>query len=352
MEYNQREFFLYRIMSGVVKVNYKGKLIKIYPPTKEIYRDACEFYNEKFDYYYYNNVLTNDQMIEQMIDNDEWSYHKEKDLKTISDAIKDFKISAYDNRHDKKKVLYISRQIDALEEKLENLNIEKNRYFHMTCDGLAVKEKMVFIIKNCSYVNGKKIKFNKSFSYNKLLREYNNFHYIEEYIIRELARTDPWKLHWSIRKNSKKSLIFYPKLELTNNQKSLIAWSQTYDNVYQSMDAPTQDIIENDILLDGWFLKQTKERERQNDVKDVESTITNPKIKNSQEVYKVVGNNKELAKKVDGLNTFHSSIIKKQREETLKQRGNTEDSQFTDQMINKNAESNNLYKNTLGLQNG
>jgi hypothetical protein len=350
MDYNQREFFLYRILSGVVKVKLKTKILEIYPPTRELFREACEFYNQKYDDYYYSGVFTNDQMMEQMIENDEWSYNKAKDIDTITETIKDFKISAYDNRFDKKKLLGIKRQIYSLENVVNDFNNQKNRYFHLTCEGMALKDKLLFIIKRCSYIDGKRIKLKNSLAYNNLIREYNNFHYLEEEVLRELARTDPWRLQWSIRKNSKKPLTFYPKLELTNNQKSLIAWSQTYDNVYQSIESPGQNVIDDDILLDGWFLKQSKERERKENISDIERTITNEKIKNSQEVYKVVGNNKELAKKVDSLNSIHSSIIKQQRENTLKNRGAVEDSNFADQKLNKEQGSNELYKNKIGLK--
>ena len=46
--------------------------------------------------------------------------------------------------------------------------------------------------------------------------------------------------------------------------KNIVMWSQLYDNVQESMDAPTKDVIKDDDLLDGWLIVQGKKREKRN----------------------------------------------------------------------------------------
>ena len=51
-----------------------------------------------------------------------------------------------------------------------------------------------------------------------------------------------------------------PLMELTNDQDSLVYWSQVYDVAYESMDRPEQSIIDDDEALDKWFEEQAKKR--------------------------------------------------------------------------------------------
>jgi hypothetical protein len=35
-----------------------------------------------------------------------------------------------------------------------------------------------------------------------------------------------------------------------------------YDNVYESMECPPDEVIKDDDMLDGWFIQQHKDREK------------------------------------------------------------------------------------------
>jgi len=45
----------------------------------------------------------------------------------------------------------------------------------------------------------------------------------------------------------------------------MIFWLDFYDNVYSMPDKPSDDIIENDILLDDWWDKKIKEYQSKHD---------------------------------------------------------------------------------------
>lgn len=333
MDHNEREFFLYRILSGVAKCKFAEKTIYIYPPTKEIYREACEYYQDAYDLYLSENILVAEIMSEKMMEMDLWSWNKEKDMENLIKFIEDTKFLAYENRSDRAKIRQLKNTVYLSEQKMQEIYSQKMMYQHQTCEGLAAKDKLLYIIKNCSYTRlNKKVKY-VNFSPSHLLSEFNNFHLLEERIIREIARTEPWRTNWIIKENSKKSLVFYPDLELTNNQKSLIAWSQTYDNVYQSMDSPPENVIQDDFLLDGWFIKQSRDRKQKSAKEDLNDSIINPKIKNAQEVYKVVGNDKEAAKRVESLNNPFAALIKKQRESLINSRGSVEQKDLLDEKL-------------------
>jgi len=333
MDHNEREFFLYRIMSGVAKCSVFGRELLVFPPTKEIYRDACEHYQTVYMEFMNESVMTQEEMLEKMMELDMWSWNQDKDMENVKTFIDDTKLLAYENRSDRSKLRQLKNSIFLATERYEEYHKKKHIYFHKTCEGMASKEKLLYIIKRCTYTRSNKKFLFKSISPSQLIYDYNQFHSIDESVIRDLARNEPWRLNWSIRENSNKPLIFYPDLELTNNQKSLIAWSQTYDNVYESIDAPHEDVVQDDVLLDGWFIKQSKTRKQKAGQEDLDKSIVNSKIRNSQEIYKVVGNDREAAKKVESLNSPFASMIKKQRESLINSRGSIEQQDLLDERL-------------------
>jgi len=84
--------------------------------------------------------------------------------------------------------------------------------------------------------------------------------------VRAIARSGQWRFRWAAYKTSG-NLFGKPLMELTNDQDSLVYWSQVYDAAYESMDRPSQDIIDDDDALDRWFEDQSKKRK----VKEAES---------------------------------------------------------------------------------
>ena len=76
---------------------------------------------------------------------------------------------------------------------------------------------------------------------------------------RAIARSSQWRFKWSAYKASG-DLFGKPLAELTNDQDSLVYWSQVYDAAYESMDRPSQSVIDDDEALDKWFEDQAKKR--------------------------------------------------------------------------------------------
>ena len=120
-------------------------------------------------------------------------------------------------------------------------------------------------------------------------------------------------------------------------------WSRMYDNVQQSHDCPTDDVIEDDDLLDGWFVVQKRERDKQKAQSEVDNMVSNPKIAGSQEIF-VFAQTREDANNIEQANTFHSSMIKKERQAVIKQKGTAEDLDFRDQRLKVQQQSNEQYK--------
>ncbi len=101
---------------------------------------------------------------------------------------------------------------------------------------------------------------------------------IDTKIIREIARSNIWRSMWSSCQKSGnpfgKSVI-----DLSFNQRDLVHWSCIYDGVYEAYERPTSDIIEDDDVLDSWFMKQGEKIENRSRKQFGEDSLPTPKFK-------------------------------------------------------------------------
>ena len=90
-------------------------------------------------------------------------------------------------------------------------------------------------------------------------------------------------------------------------------YARMYDNVAESPEAPTEEIIADDICLDGWFIDQKKKQDKQKKQNQVDGMISNDKIRNSGEVF-VMAQDNEDAQQIYDLNDGMARSTVKQRQ--------------------------------------
>jgi hypothetical protein len=162
---------------------------------------------------------------------------------------------------------------------------------------------------------------------NKALTAYYSDAILSSSIIRFLSRSLPWTNQWPCLKTNGK---IFDSAFLDVNQQRLISWSMFYDSVYESLECPTDDVIQDDDMLDGWTILQRKKRDSDRNKNRVESSISdNPKINNADDVFVVV-DTYEDAKKVDSLNPSHTAIVKRNRLSQIKKEGTVPEAKLHD----------------------
>tara|TARA_R100000908_G_scaffold63654_1_gene45244 strand:+ start:46 stop:423 length:378 start_codon:yes stop_codon:yes gene_type:complete len=92
-----------------------------------------------------------------------------------------------------------------------------------------------------------------------------------------------------------------------------------YDSVHESPEAPSEELIADDICLDGWFIIQRKKQEKQKKSNQVDGMIQNEKIRNAGEVFVMAEDSKDAGQIYDLNDGFARGTIK-QREAQLKQK--------------------------------
>ena len=119
-----------------------------------------------------------------------------------------------------------------------------------------------------------------------------------------------------------------------------------YDNIQESMECPSEKVIEDDDALDGWFIEQRRKNEREKAVGVIEDSIQNDKIRNSQEVI-VFADNQKDAQNVHEMNSTTAKVMKKEREQVIKEKGSAVDLDFADQKMRLGNMAHEKFKNNF-----
>jgi len=109
------------------------------------------------------------------------------------------------------------------------------------------------------------------------------------------------------------------------------------------MECPTDEVIEDDDMLDGWFIVQRRKHESERAQSDLEKRTQNSKISSSAEIF-VFTDSKKEAESINNMNSVNSQMIKKERTQTIKSKGGAVDLDFQDQQIKMSNKSNEQFK--------
>ena len=214
-----------------------------------------------------------------------------------------------------------------------------------TCEGIAALEKSVELIKRCTFIGNEPFDF-QSVDINHVLMTYHSMLLSEEQV-RELARNEPWKALWTLNETNTVNLFMNQDRELSIDQKNILIWSRMYDNIQESMDCPSDDVIADDDMLDGWFIVQRKKQEKERAERELDSSTKNSKITNADEVFVMAGSQNDI----DRINTMNSTtgqMTKKERMAVIQKQGEAKDLDFRDQQLKVRRQSNEQYKGKFG----
>lgn len=336
----EREYFVSRIRSGVYYLKLDSVRIKVLTPTIEDEFFANEVFMDAFDQARSDEILTYDEMLQWMYDKELWTKEKDDKIEGCKKDIEKLKIEIFNARSKEKLRETIRLYIRAAEKALSKLQHEKDEFFSKTCEGVALQEKSMFLFGKCCFIGSEPIDI-KDIDLTSLYYEYNSIQ-LSEKQIRELARNDPWRLCWYSKEHS--PLFANEKNRtLSNDQKGMLVWSTMYDNIQESMDCPTEEVINDDDMLDGWFIIQRKKQKSEKAKSELEAKTSNSKIANADEIMIITDSAKE-AENIHSMNSFSNEIIRQQRLNTVKKLGQATDLDFEDRKLEIQSEHNRALK--------
>lgn len=345
MKHHEREFFVSMIRSGKVFINHRNIDLEVRPLTIDQSFKSCQVYQRAYDNALSEEMMTEEDVNQWMLENELWTPHDDKREEGLKKDIERLKVEIYNARKDKNMVNSIRKYLRAGESQLSSHLNKKYMYHQNTCEGIASTERLMWIIKNTTYIGDKVYDF-EDISLQYVIDEWQS-HFLSEKHSRDLARNDPWRSLWVVRENSGSPLFCNPSnTELTYNQKNLLVWSQMYDNIQESLECPDKEVIEDDDMLDGWFIIQNQKREKERAEKDFDNQTKSEKIKNSSEVFIV--SNKDRASKINEMNDPMGKMIKKQRQLAIEKQGTVQEQHLPDQKRNIQMMSTNQMRGKIG----
>jgi len=262
MEHAEKERLIRSISWGHHYVNS----FVLYPPSLEDKSLASIVYKNEYEKAISNGMMSESDLLYNMINIDKWSIEKEKQIKEIKDDIYKITKGLLSLFFNKSRMDQAKKTLRSAEKALLELIYSRNDLLSCSANNYAVLKEQRFIISRITRDtdNNKVWKnisdFNNSKDLNlidTLCNEFFNKSIISMIDMREIARTSPWRNMWIASKNMG-NLFGIPVSQFSDNQLNLVSWSQTYDIVYESYERPCKEIIEDNDLLDSWLILQSE----------------------------------------------------------------------------------------------
>lgn len=305
------ELYINRILSG--KFFFKDYEI-VSPDIDTRYRSSL-IYSEAIKEAEEEGLFTKDEVENICVIKGFVSPEELDSLKTIPKDIEGFQRELFLNRNNPERVKSIRQYLEVARKQYEDISEKVSKYYNYCDEGYASFCKVHYIIRETTYIQGKKYDFDGD-SIESLLTAYSK-NVLSPSIIRDVAKSSIWINKWQALKAN--GVIFPFGYNINDAQQLLLMWSNFYDSISESAEPPESFVIKDDDMLDGWLLVQ-KEKKDSGDKSNEELISKNSKIQNAQEVY-IVAHSLEDIKRIESLNSDKARSIKKQRLNKLKKEG-------------------------------
>jgi hypothetical protein len=339
MKQHEREYFISRIRSGIFIINQKGLKLKVCSPKLESELELSEEYRKAYDEAFDEGVMSESEMLSWMGDKGLWTEEDESKVKGLEDDLERLKIEIYESRYSPGLVDQIRMGLRIGERQLKEQVAKKGHFTANTCEGIASIERARALTRQNTYLNGELYDF-ELLDTDEVLTTYNSL-LCSEKMMRELVNNDPWKLIWYMREIEGSSLFVDKGRQLTPDQKNIVVWSRMYDSVHESQDCPSESVIADFDMLDGWFIVQKRKREK--DKSDREFESDHGHSKDADEVFMVAKDSANL-RRIKSMNDVNAKMKIKEREARLRQRGNVDHGDFKDVKLEARSKANEMYK--------
>tara|TARA_R110002110_G_scaffold35303_1_gene119354 strand:+ start:277 stop:1290 length:1014 start_codon:yes stop_codon:yes gene_type:complete len=319
-------------MAGKIGIKIDGKSCFIaIPEAYDKYVAQQIFFSTKRDAGFYG-VMTAEEVNEMMLKNGLWSDEEEEKLEGFPKRLENLKVALYEAQMNPKLLKATRKTLDNEKGRFKKLSDKKSIFSNLTRDGSANTLKLQYLLytsvidkKGEHIYDGDDFWEDEHKLIEHIFKEYLSAQ-IEEEIIRELARTEPWRSYWGASK-IEGSVFGKSASELTTEQRSLINWSKFYDSINEHMESPDEKVIQDDDLLDGWLIIQNRKSKKEKLEKEIDGKLG--KNKGAQEVY-VMADSRDHASEINSLNNPMAKRIKNQRERVMDKEGSVSEEQLPD----------------------
>jgi hypothetical protein len=339
MEQWERELKVSRLIAGKTKCKINGTVYWVGKPSRESRYSAEQIYAEVIQESRLEGLPSHDEVVEVLIQKRIWTNNDLEQLTLITEKLDELKVGLYENRENGGAVDQIRKAIIKGRNEVVRLEGVRHSLDHITDEYCASSAKIRYLTGSsiCSadfspYWKNPDIDWLASdVIIDKVMDQLVDAR-LDETELRDLARTDPWRSIWALRKSSGLPLLDAVCADLNDEQRHLIFWTSMYESIKEREDAPDESVFDDDDMFDGWLVLQRRKRDRESNVKSADRLLTNPKIRNADEVFLFNQPGKTLPK-MDDLNSAGAKQTKAQRAAMLKRMGEVEEQHMPDSAL-------------------
>ena len=258
-------FLTYQIVSGIKFITINSVRYKLIAPSKELKLLAEHVYQDTMQALRFDSLITKEKSKMFLLRLGIWSPNDDESLKRLETHLDDKKVTLYRALYDTDRQKSIRKMIKGAKKSVNKAYGRKHSLDYMTLDYHAFLTKRKFLVGMClrdpqdkPVYDEHDFEHSNSTVLEKVI-EYLDTHLINIDEYRELARNDPWRSIWNVGKEAAMGL---PVTDWTDDQKMLVTFAKMYDNAYQSMDCPSDEVFADDDMFDGWMINQRRTREK------------------------------------------------------------------------------------------
>jgi len=305
MQYREKQGLVNRILCGYVLCRFNGIRYKVYQPTPEVLYEADFLYEDIVNDKKYEGIMGRDQLKNFLVFQGIWTPENETALENIEKNIEGLKIDLYKAQFNTKLQTKLRRQIKAMRETQNAWTYKKHCLDHIAVEGIAEVARTLFVYtQTLTDMDGKLI-FEDIDSVDSVFLQRLHVK-MQELMIRdaqyrELARTEPWRSGWLLKKAS-----IFPAVP-TEEQRILGAYTTMYDNAFENPDCPSDIVINDDDMFDGWMADWRKKQQKKRE----QNAVEDGKYKDAQQVF-IPAQTQAEADRINEMNDTAGKIAKAQ----------------------------------------
>lgn len=307
--------YITKLTSGYTFIKLGDKRIIIDTPNDLIINESLFVYNNIIEKNKYEEVMRLSHTFLLLVKNELLPIDYDKNIDELHKQLDSNKEQLYLNRAlPTNQLNKIRQQIALLKTSLNNLIYKRHSLDKYTLEGWAESATERFIFSKIVLDENYRPLELAGPELDAAIYKYK-LATISSENLRLIARTEPWRSMW----NTNDVQCFR---KIWDEQRLLVMFSKMYNNVYEHSECPRDDIINDDDMLDGWFIVQKKSRDKERAGR--EQDVYTRRHNNAKEIF-VVTHNEQDRKEIEEWNDTRAQIIKARVQDNLRRTGISRD---------------------------
>lgn len=334
-----------RIISGRIYFTYNDSVYYYLFPDSSLKLKSSLLYEEHFEKFKYDNVLLEEDIDYHLAEYEIADNSLRKFIEQMGKKLDNLKVEYYENFYKDSKKKQLKSKIENTISSISKTESQLHYLDRLTIENICATIQNEYLFANGIYDTNNSLIFNydnidsidqKLFSiFSQIISE--KFLTITDF--KTIARSNEWRIIWTIKNHP---IFPGPVCDWTDEQKTLVTVSQSYDNIYQHPDCPEEDIIADDYALDGWSILQNRKIKEEKKQKGVDNVLS--RHKNAQEIFMVAESNQDL-QNIIGLNDNIGLNKIQNRMSAVQKSGSVKESELPDVRIDLINQINQQNKN-------